>query len=106
MTRMFVYAALSECPRCGRRAGRKLDPALRSHELVSVIQRLRVRARCSACGERPSIEPLWSGPPHSVPTQESEVARLKSCEATFDYHCRTRGPLQGWAQERPANGVR
>lgn len=106
MTSLYVFAALSECPRCGRRAGRKLDPSLRSAELVSVIKRLRARARCSECGERPSIEPLWSGPPHSVPTQESEVARLKSCEATFDHHCGSRGPVQGWAQDKSTNTVR
>lgn len=41
---MFIYAALSECPRCGRRAGMKLDPEMPSAEALSLFARLRRKA--------------------------------------------------------------
>ena len=93
MTNMFVFAALSGCARCGRQAGMRLNPAMSSQAMVALFARLRRKAVCAECGYRPDLHPLWSGPPNAIPTQESEVARWKSCEKVFAYHCQTRGSV-------------
>lgn len=81
----------------------RLDPAMSLQEMVALMTQLRRKAVCTECGYRPDIHPLWSGPPNAIPTQESEVARWKSCEKIFAYHCQTRGPVRGWTQ--PVGGA-
>jgi hypothetical protein len=76
------YAVIAECHACRRRAGAKMPPEA---DYSAVFKRLRAYARCSACGGKPEIYPLWPPPPAHSWTPQKEPARIAEVEATYQH---------------------